>query len=160
MLNIDFTFLFAAVNLLILYFFLRKFLFGRVTQFMDNRAEAIQNDIEKAKADKAEGAQYAAEQKRLMQEATDQRNQFVEAARQKANAFYDETVEGAKAQAARIIAKADADIEREREKMVAELKDEVASLALAAASKVMQANMDTETNRSLVDEFLKEEGAA
>jgi len=41
-----------------------------------------------------------------------------------------------------------------------ELKNQVASIALSAASKIIEANMDTENNRILVNKFIDEEGAA
>jgi F-type H+-transporting ATPase subunit b len=44
--------------------------------------------------------------------------------------------------------------------MLKEIKNQVASLALAAATKVIEANMDTVSNRALVDKFIDEEGVA
>jgi F-type H+-transporting ATPase subunit b len=44
--------------------------------------------------------------------------------------------------------------------MIKGVRSEVASLAFAAASKVLEANMDTESNRLLVDKFIDEAGAA
>jgi F-type H+-transporting ATPase subunit b len=52
------------------------------------------------------------------------------------------------------------EIEREREQMLKDIKGQVAGLALAAASKVIDANMDNERNRALVDKFIDEEGVA
>jgi F-type H+-transporting ATPase subunit b len=44
--------------------------------------------------------------------------------------------------------------------MFKNVRSEVASLALAAASKVIEANMDTESNRVLVNKFIDEAGVA
>jgi F-type H+-transporting ATPase subunit b len=52
------------------------------------------------------------------------------------------------------------EIEQERRQMVKEVKNEVAGLAFAAASKVVSANMDTKDNRELVEQFLDQMGAA
>ena len=59
-------------------------------------------------------------------------------------------------QVRRIAALEDEQAQTEREKAMASMRDDVASLALAAASKVLQANMDTQKNRQLVDEMLDE----
>lgn len=160
MLNVDFTFVFAAVNLLILYFFLRKFLFHRVSDFMDARSDSIAADIEKGKEDKAQGEEYKQEQEKLLQELKTERNRMMESSKKKADEHYENTVRKAQEEASRIVAAGETEVSREREKMAAELKDEVASLALAAASKVMQQNMDSDKNRGLVEEFLKDKGAA
>lgn len=160
MLNIDFTFLFALLNLLVLYFFLRKFLFGRVNKFMDDRAAAIKADIEKAEKDRAEGEACLKEQQALLQDASNERARMLENARKKAAASYEESIAQARLESSRIVAKAEADAARDKEKAIAQLQDQVASLALTAASKVMQANMETDKNRELVAEFLKDEGVA
>jgi F-type H+-transporting ATPase subunit b len=44
--------------------------------------------------------------------------------------------------------------------MLKELRSQVAGLALAAASRVIEANMNTESNKNLVDKFIDEAGAA
>lgn len=154
MLNVDLTFVWMALNLLILFLFLRKFLFGRVTKFMDDRTAKIEADMEQGAKDKAEGEAYRQEHESLLKNAETERSRILEAARQKSALQYDEAVTGARAEAARLVAAASDSAQREKEKAMQGMRDEVASLALAAASKVMAANMDTEKNRALVDSML------
>ena len=156
MLNIDLTFVWTAINLIVLYLFLRKFLFGRVTKFMDARTARIEADMEKGARDKAEGAAFRTEYEGLMREAATERARTLDAARQKAAAHYTQAVAEAKAEANRLVAAAGAEAEREREKALAQMRSEVASLALMAATKVMEANMDNQKNRQLVDTLLDE----
>lgn len=106
MLSIDFTFVWTAINLLILYLFLRKFLFGRVTKFMDDRAAAIAEDIEKGKALQAEGEQYAKQQKELLQEASGEHARILEDARKRADEQYDAKIKEAREAALRIVQRA------------------------------------------------------
>jgi len=56
--------------------------------------------------------------------------------------------------------KAKEEIEREKNEALKEIRNEVVSLALEAASKVLEANMDTEENRKLVNRFIDEQGVA
>ena len=58
------------------------------------------------------------------------------------------------------MAKAEENIAAQREEMYRNLRNEIVSLALSSASKVIEANMDNKANRALVDKFIKEEGAA
>ena len=154
MLSFDLTFVWTAVNLIILFLFLRKFLFGRVTTFMEARTAKIEADMAQGAQDKAEGERYREEYAALLKDAAAERARTLEASRKKAAAHYDETVAEAKAEAGRIVAAANAEAERERQRLAAQMRDEVARLALAAAGKVMEANMDTRKNRQLVDDML------
>jgi len=160
MFGIDFTFLFTALNLLILYLVIRKFLWGRLGGFMTDRSKAIADDIEKGETLKAEGERYRDERQELLSSAYDEKKKILEDAKRQASSEYDAAVNKAKQDAGRILAEAKNEAERERERLVRELKREVAALAIAAAAKVVRANMDNEKNRALVDEFLSDEGAA
>jgi F-type H+-transporting ATPase subunit b len=57
MLDFDiWTILFSVINILVLFFFLKKFLFGRVNKILEERAKLVQDDLDNAKA-KSEQAQ-------------------------------------------------------------------------------------------------------
>ena len=46
------TIAFSIINILVLFLFLKKFLFGRIQNIMDQRAAAVQADLYQAKASK------------------------------------------------------------------------------------------------------------
>lgn len=160
MLNIDFTFVWTAVNLIILYLFLKKFLFGKVGKYMDDRAKSIEDDMKLGRDLKAEGEAMLEEQRSQMDAAVEKRREIIDDAREKATKEHDGIISEARKEATRITAAAHEEAEREREKMLVQLRDDVATLALAAASKVVEANMDNEKNRKLVGELLDKEGVA
>jgi F-type H+-transporting ATPase subunit b len=54
-----------------------------------------------------------------------------------------------------LLARARKDIGAEKEKAIQELRREAVELSIAAASRVIEANLDTEANRRLVAEFLE-----
>lgn len=156
MLNFDLTFVWTAINLVVLFLFLRRFLFGRVTAFMDARNARIEDEMKQGAEARAEGERYRKEYGALVQQAAAERARTLESARQKAEALQADAAIAARAEAGRILAAANAEAERERERAAAQMRNEVASLALAAAGKVMEANMDTAQNRRLVDDLLDE----
>ena len=145
MLDFDiWTIVFSVINILVLFFFLKKFLFGRVGAMLEKRAQMVQADMDQAK-------QKAAEAEKLRSD-------------------YEETLNGAKQEAKQIIATAEQqadtllkeaqkEIERERRQTLDGVQGEIADLALAAASKLMEQKVDDQTNRDLVNAFLSEEGA-
>ena len=126
------TIAFSIINILVLFLFLKKFLFGRIQNIMDQRATAVQADLDQAKASKEEAHQ-------LRQQ-------------------YEDTLSGAKQEASRMIQNAQKEIDAERQNTLAGAQKEIADLALAAAAKLVEGKMDDAENRNLVDAFLKEEG--
>jgi F-type H+-transporting ATPase subunit b len=160
MLEIDFTFMWTAINLVILYLFLKKFLFGRIGTYMEDRAKAIDDDMTRGREMKAEGEAIRDEQRGLMEAAAGKRREIIEEAREKASKEYDAIIAKAKIEAAHITKAAREEAGREREQMLTRLRGDVASLALAAASKVIEENMDNEKNRRLVSEYLDKRDAA
>ena len=135
MLDFDFwTILFSVINILVLFFFLKKFLFGRVNAMLEKRAQMVQADMDEAK-------------------------QIIATAEQNAHAQGSEITAKAQQQADTLLKEAQKEIERERRQTLDGVQGEIADLALAAASKLMEQKVDDQTNRELVNAFLSEEGA-
>jgi len=160
MLNFGPTFIWVIVNLIILYIVLRKVLFKRVTEMMENRTNSIKNDLDSAQKAKADAALLKQEYEDKLKSARIEADNILNASRERAEAEYSLIIEKARTESEDILAKARKQIENERGQMMKEVKNQVASLALAAASKVLEANMDTESNSILVQKFIDEEGAA
>jgi F-type H+-transporting ATPase subunit b len=154
------TFIFALINLAILYFILKKILFVPVTKFMENRTKSIENNIQSAMNKKAEAESLKIEYENQLLNAKEQADVILKDASGRAAREYESIIAQAKEESQGLIDRTRADIENERRQMLKEVRNEVASLALAAASKIIEANMDNEKNRSLVEKFINEEGAA
>lgn len=154
------TFIFALINLGILYFALKKLLFKPVTEFMENRTKSIENSIQTAEQKNADADKLKKEYEEQLLSAREQANSIVKEAREKAAREYESSLAQAKTDSQDLINRAKADIENERQQMIKEIRNEVVSLALAAASKVIEANMDNDKNKTLVEKFIDEEGAA
>ncbi len=154
------TFAFVALNLIVLYLFLRKFLFKRVTDFMDNRTNSIQQAIDSAENDKIQAEALKKQYEEQLRTAREQADKILADSRSRATKEYDSILASARTDAQAVMEKAREEIDREREQMLKDIKGQVAGLALAAASKVIEANMDNERNRALVNKFIDEEGVA
>ena len=152
--------IFAILNLLLLYIVLKKILFKPVTEFMENRTQSIKNSIEDAEKQKAEAMELKRSYEEQLGHAKEDAEKIVKEARAKAEAEHGRIVEEGRKEAEAMMARAKEDIESERSRMISELRAHVAGLALAAASRVIEVNLDTEKNRALVDKFIDEAGAA
>lgn len=154
------TFIFALINLVILYFILKKILFVPVTKFMENRTKGIENSIQSAEQKLANAEEMKKEYENQLETAKGQADVILKEARDRAAREYESLIAQARELSQQLMERAREDIENERQKMIKEVRNEVASLALSAASKIIEANMDNEKNRSLVEKFINEEGAA
>jgi len=150
----------AFFNLLILFIVLRKVLFKPIMEFMDKRSKSIEDSIADAEKQKAEATQMKTSYEAQLKNAKAEGKKIIDVAVAKAAAQQEKMVAEAQQQADELLAKARNEIELEREQMIKGVRNVVASLAFAAASKVLEANMDTESNRLLIDKFIDEAGAA
>ena len=154
------TFIFAAINLLVLYLFLNKILFKPVTNFMENRARSIKESLENAETQRNEAGELKRKYEEQLKSARVEGEKILAEAHAKAEREHDAIAIAARKEAEGILEQAREEIDREHDQMLKEIRGQVAGIALAAATKVIQANMDTESNRVLVDKFMNEAGVA
>lgn len=154
-----FKFIMAFLNLIILYFVLRKVLFKPIMEFMDNRTKSIENSIADAERQKAESIEMKNAYETQLKTAKAESKKIIDTAVAKAEARQENIMAETQCRAEELLAGTREEIRLEREQMLKGVRSEVASLALAAASKVLEANMNTESNRILIDKFIDEAGA-
>lgn len=160
MLNINiWDILWTVINLLVFYLLLRRFLFKPVLNMLDRREQIIKDDFDKAKkaADEAEAlkAKYESELNSAHAEAA----KIASTAKQRAEKDSAEIIADAREEAAHIIADAQQTIERDRAAAVESARAEIAGLAVMAASRVLEKNIDDESNRRFAEKVLAEVGA-
>lgn len=147
------------VGFAILVYLLKRFAFGRIGQFMDERADAIEADIEHARADRQQAADALG---KLNQDLDHVREQFraetAESTRRAKQAVADMHAE-ARAQRQAIVEQGEQQVCRTREAMVADVKAQAADMAVAIAEKVLRDSLDEERQAGLVDGFIRDIGA-
>jgi F-type H+-transporting ATPase subunit b len=118
------------------------------------REERIRHDLENAELAKteaeAEKAQYLAQIAGAKEEA----GRLIEEGRQAAEAVRADLIARAEQEANEIRARAQADIVNQRNQALAQLRTEVASLSIDLAGRIVERNLDNDTNRQLVDSFI------
>jgi len=160
MLSFGPTFIFAIINLIVLYLILKRFLFKPVTEFMEKRAKSIQDGFDNAEKLKNEALKVKAEYEEKIRQAHVEAEKIISDAHKKAEQDYETVIKEAKIEADRLLENSRREIELERQYMIKEMRNEIASLALAAASKVLEEQVDAEKNREIVNKFLDEAGVA
>lgn len=150
----------TIANTLVLFLILKKVLFKPVMKIMDEREADIKSDIEQGKKAKEEGLKFKSEYETKVGAARDEGQQIVEMAKRRAEEKSSEIIASAKREAENIKTKASADIEKERQQAYNDVKREISSIALLAASKVIEKDIDKSKHEELIDEFIKEVGDA
>ena len=152
------TIVFTIINLLVLYLFLKKFLFGRVNAVLEQREKLIQEQVEAAEAGKTQARALQDQYEQKLSGAREEAEKIVSDAKVRAQKAYDDQMAQAQAEAKRVQAEAEARIATQRQEMLRGVRQEVAQLAVLAASQVARKDLDRETDRAMVEEFLSEAG--
>jgi F-type H+-transporting ATPase subunit b len=148
--------LFQIVNFLLLLFLLNRFLFKPVLGRLDERKARIEKGLEDAETAARDRELARAEREAAVAEARKEAQQMIARATKIAEDSRTEIVAEARAQAEKVTERARQEINAEKEKAMAELRATVADLALEAAGRLIRSEMDSPTQRRLVDEFLTE----
>ncbi|MGL4819951.1 MAG: F0F1 ATP synthase subunit B [Bacilli bacterium] len=144
---------------LILLFLLRKYAFGPLMKIMQDRENHIANQLDEAERNSVESKKLIEEQRELVRQARlDSQEQF-----EKAKRLAEEQKQGiiaeARKEAEQIKESAVRDIALEKEAAMKELKNEIASISLLIASKVVAKQLDEQDHAALIDQYIKEVGA-
>ena len=154
------TFLAQICNLMIQLVIFKKFLLKPIKQVIADRKAKADSEIADAQKLRTEAEAMKAEYERNLQNARTEANQIVATAQKTATARSEEIVGEARAQAAALKQKAEADIAQEHKKAVNEVKDEIGGIAMEIASKVVEREISEKDHKDLIDEFIKNVGEA
>mgnify|MGYP000864114453 CR=1 FL=1 len=124
MLDFDFwTILFSVINILVLFFFLKKFLFGRVNAMLEKRAQMVQADMDEAKQHAADAEKLKNAYEETLSGAKQEAKQIIATAEQNAHAQGSEITAKAQQQADTLLKEAQKEIERERRQTLDGVQD-------------------------------------
>ena len=154
------TFVAQICNLMIQLVIFKKLLLNPVKKVSAERKAKADSQIADAQKLRTEAEAMKAEYEQNLQNARTEANQIVAAAQKTATARSEELLGEARAQAAALKQKAEADIAQERKKAVNEVKDEIGGMAMEIASKVVEREIREADHKDLIDEFIKNVGEA
>ena len=152
------TMIFAWGNLIILFLFLKKILFGPLKNIIDQRQKQIKDMYDEAQSAKEAAASMRVEYEQKLAEASAQGEEIIRGAVARAHKQEEEIIHEANETAAKTLRRADEQIEMERKKALNQIKDEVSSMAVDIASAVIEKNLTEEDNREIVDRFIGQLG--
>ncbi|MCA1570749.1 MAG: F0F1 ATP synthase subunit B [Chloroflexi bacterium] len=147
---------FQVINFLILLFLLNRFLFKPILARLDDRSAKITKGLEDAETAARDRELARAEREAAVAEARKEANEMIARANKIAEDTRNEILTSARTDAEKVSTRAREEIVAEKDKAMAEIRGQVANLALEAAGKLVRREMDDPTQRRLVEEFLAE----
>jgi F-type H+-transporting ATPase subunit b len=150
-------FIWHTINFIVLILLLSRFLYKPIVGMLDERQRRVRESMERAEQVRLEAEQAAQERETQLGETRRQIQEMLAQATQTAERIHADARERAQQEAQRIIERAQQEAEAERAQAMADLRREVASLAVMAAERVISRSLDDQAHRQLVEEFLSEQ---
>lgn len=148
----------VLVSTALIILFAKHFFWDKIIALIEKRQALIQENIDSSVAIKAEAIDLKSQYDEKMKHAGQDAHQIIETARSSANEQKQEILVQAENEANRLKEKAQEDIERDRLKAEAQLKNAISDVAIEAAKKLVNKEMDDQTQRQFVDDFIAEVG--
>lgn len=155
MVELNATLIAQMINFLLLVAILGKFAYKPIMKAMADRQARIAQSMEDAENERASAAELKREYEEQLRQARTQAQAIVDKAMKLAEQTKDEILEEARNEHARLLKAAQAEIAREREQALAQMRNEVVSLSMAVATKIIEQNLDEKANAKLVNDFIE-----
>ena len=152
------TMLFAWVNLLILYLFLKKLAFQPLMDMITSRQKEIDGMYSDAEKSRDDAARMKNEYEEKLSSANQESEQILKSAVRRAQLKEEEILKEAGEEAARVLERAEEQIALEKKQALNDIKNEVSSMAIGIASAVIERDVDEREHRKLIDDFIDNMG--
>ena len=151
--NITVTLIAQMLAFGLLIWFVNKVMWGPLSGIMEARQKRIADGL--AAAEKGKHEQELAEKRatELLKEAKDQAQEIVAQGQKRASEIVEEAKDTARAEGERIIAAANAELEREVNQAKEALRTQVAAIAVAGAEKILKREIDAKAHEDLLNDL-------
>lgn len=145
----------AMIGMFLLLFpVLRMFYFAPLSEAIHNRTTELEGTFKEAEDLRAEMTQLRADYEKRLAETEAQAREQIQAQIKEAQALRDSLRAESVQQAEEMKRRALEEIESEKQHILTDLRLHVVNLTLVATEKLVGQNVDSATNRKLVEEFL------
>ena len=129
-----------------------------IKKAMDDRTEKIRGDLDSAERAKSESETVLADYQRQLQDARNEAARIIEEARQQADTVKRDLIARAEAEANELRQRNAEQVGAERDRVLAEMRGQVATLAIELAEKVVESNLDRDANMRLIENYISSVG--
>ena len=150
-------FFWQTIIFILLIFLLKKFAWKPILDAVNEREEGIKNALLSAEKAREEMASLKSDNEETLKKARSERDSLLKEAREIKQQLIDEAKNEAKNEAKKIISQAQETIQNEKNAAIVDLKNQVASLSIDIAEKVLKEKLsDDQSQMNLVKDLVKE----
>ena len=146
----------TAITFVIVLLILKKIAWGPILNALEEREKGIQSSIDRAFQAKDESEAILRKNKELLAKAEAESDRIIREGKDFAEKLRADIAEKTQAEAQKMIASAKDEIEQEKRRALAELRNEVADLAVRGAEKIIKSNLDADTQKRIVDTMIQD----
>lgn len=158
MLEINYSLIWTFVNVIVLYFLLRRFLYQPVMRIIQERQKGIDDQLDHAQRTHKEAEQALEQSKKILQDSHDRAGEDAKQILHSAHLQEDQIITQAKESAREIMTQAKKKADLETERMMRENKEKMVDIAIRAAQKVTKDKIASQTERDLFEDLIKNAG--
>ena len=149
-----------SITFLVVFFLLWKFGFPVITGMVKERQAFIDESLKKAHEANERLANIQKEGESILQEAREKQAQILKEAAETRDAIVEQAQTKARSEGARLLDEAKAAIEQEKKAAIADIRQQVATLSVQIAEKVLKQNLkDDKSQMDLIDRMLDDVSA-
>jgi F-type H+-transporting ATPase subunit b len=156
LIEFNWTSLMIVINLLILYIILKKYFWEKIRKFMTDRQDAVRDAFDSAEAMNKRADEKMRNYSARIANVEEEAREIIREAKQQADAQAQDILAEARNQASEIISKAEKTIELEKAKAMEEMRQEIGTLALMAAEKIVGKEIEGIGQDAIVDDVIKQ----
>ena len=146
-----------TVVFLVVLFILWKYGFPVIVKMVDERKAFIDESLKKDHEANERLANIQKEGESILQEAREKQAQILKEAAETRDAIVEKAQDKARSEGARLLEEAKAAIEQEKKAAIADIREQVATLSVEIAEKVLKQNLkDDKSQMDLIDRMLDE----
>lgn len=150
------TALFTIINIFVSYLILKRFVFKPIIKLLEGRRVAVEEELKQSEEKKKEATALLTEAKRRIEESRSEASEILTEARLQAEKQGRMILAGSKEEAENVVSRAKEDSSRIHNAMLEQMKDEVADLAVAIASKVVGSIINESHQKEMNDRIMEE----
>jgi len=158
LIGFNWTLVMVLATFLILYLILKKFFFEKVHDFMQAREQRVRDQFDSAETAKKLAEERLAEYKAQLEGIEIERRGMLKEARALAEQRAEQIVREANERARELIRQAETLIEHERAAFTVSMREQVALLAVNAAEKIINKELDEEGHMLIIDDIIRQDG--
>ena len=157
LIGLDWTLIMILATFLVLYLVVKKFFFEKIHNFMQAREQKVKDQFDNADAVEKRAEEHLAEYEAKLDGIEIERHESLKEAKDIADRRAEQIIKEAKTRAEQIVAQAETQIERERAHFAETMRNQVAMLAIYAAEKIIEKQLDEGEHAALIDDIIKKD---